>query len=100
MVNPAVAAAAPCRKRRRFGLAVRTGLLRAVECDIGSAFHDAGCLMDGSADADIGGAATDVAVHGAADIAVARFGVAGEKRGRRHDLPGLAVAALDHVELA
>src|ERR1700676_3867365 len=53
MVSPSVARAAPCRKRRR---SVRVA--SAIEGVIASAFHDAGCLMDGSADADIGGAAT------------------------------------------
>src|ERR1700730_19406589 len=101
MVSPAVAAAAPCRKRRRFGRAVSAGrAAKAVERAMGSAFRSAGCLMDGSADADIGGTATDVAVHGAADVVVIRLGVAGQQRRRRHDLAGLAVAALDHIELA
>src|SRR5262249_35634871 len=59
---------------------------------------DAGRLLDRSADARIGAAAADVAGHGAVDVRIARLGVGGEQRARRHDLARLAVAALRHVE--
>ena len=38
-------------------------------------------------------------VHRVVDVGVARFGVCGEQRRRGHDLAGLAIAALRHVEL-
>src|SRR2546425_7267624 len=49
------------------------------------------------ADALVGAAAADVG-HRRVDIGVARLRVFPEQRGGRHDLPGLAVAALRHVE--
>src|SRR6266571_1195061 len=55
--------------------------------------------MDRRADAHIGGAATDIAVHGGVDVRVGRLCVARQQADRRHDLARLAVAALDHVEL-
>src|SRR5437667_3945308 len=45
----------------------------------------------------VGAAAADVG-HRRVDIGVARLRVFPEQRGGRHDLPGLAVAALRHVE--
>ena len=56
--------------------------------------------MNGGANPHIGGAAADVAAHGRVDIGIARRLVAVQQRRRRHDLPGLAVATLHHVELA
>src|SRR6267378_3872432 len=61
-------------------------------------FRDAGSLLDGSANTRIGAAAADVAGHGAVDVGIARLGVCGEQRARRHDLPRLTVPALRHVE--
>jgi hypothetical protein len=46
----------------------------------------------------IGGTAAHVAIHGAVDVSVARRSVAGKQRCGAHDLPGLAVAALRHIE--
>src|SRR3954454_1986004 len=57
-------------------------------------------VVDGSADALVRAAAADVAIHGAVDIGVARFWRLGQKADRGHDLSRLAIAALDHVELA
>ena len=39
----------------------------------GSGLHAAGCIVDGGADALIGGAAADIAVHGEVDVGVARL---------------------------
>jgi hypothetical protein len=47
----------------------------------------------------IGAAAADVR-HRFIDVLVARPRLLGEQRGRRHDLPRLAVSALRHVELS
>jgi hypothetical protein len=54
--------------------------------------------MDGGADPDIGRAAADVAVHGEVDVAIGRRRIQSEQRRGAHDLAGLAVAALRHVE--
>ena len=53
-----------------------------------------GRLLDGGTDASIRSAAADVASHGGIDIGVGRLGFLLEERGRGHDLPSLAVAAL------
>src|ERR1700722_8688765 len=59
-----------------------------------------GGLLDGRADAHIGAAAADVSGHGGVDFTVCGIRGLGKQRRRRHDLPRLAVAALDdiHVE--
>ena len=53
--------------------------------------------MYGGADAMIGAAAADISVHGFIDVVVAGGADLSEKACRRHDLPGLAIAALGHV---
>ena len=53
--------------------------------------------MDGAADGLIGSAAANVVVHGFVDIGVGGLRGFGQQRGGRHDLPGLAIAALRHV---
>src|ERR1700738_2548317 len=53
--------------------------------------------MNGFADALIGAAAANVAAHEVVDISVRRTGLLGEQGDRRHDLSGLAIAALRHV---
>src|SRR6266852_4160931 len=53
--------------------------------------------MNGFADALIGAAAANVAAHEIIDIGVRRFGLLGEQGDRRHNLPGLAIAALRDV---
>ena len=55
-------------------------------------------LLDRGADAGVGAAAADVAGHRGVDLRVVRALVALEQRGRTHDLPALAVAALRHIE--
>src|SRR5215510_5323820 len=59
---------------------------------------DARGLLDGGADTRIRAAAADVPGHGTVDVRIARLGVGGEQRACRHDLAGLAVPALRHVE--
>src|SRR5882672_3021657 len=56
-------------------------------------------VLDSLADSHIGAAATDVPRHGGVDIAIGRLGIGGEQRRRGHDLAGLAIAALRHLEL-
>ena len=55
-------------------------------------------LVNGGADARVGGAAADVAGHGGVDVGVRRPGRLRQQRDRRHDLAGLTVAALRHVQ--
>src|ERR1700730_13317428 len=51
-------------------------------------------LLEGIANADIGSAAADVAGHRVVDVGIRRMWIAREERRSRHDLAGLAVAAL------
>jgi hypothetical protein len=56
-------------------------------------------FVDGLADAEVGAAATNVAVHGRVYILIRRRGNFRKKRGSRHHLPGLAIAALWYVQV-
>src|SRR6266568_8417174 len=69
-----------------FFMVVSSGLLRHV-----------GGHMHAGADALVGAAAADVG-HRFVDVRIGRLRLFLEQRGGRHDLPGLAVAALRHVE--
>src|SRR5271157_1986604 len=57
-------------------------------------------LLDGGANALIGPAAADVAVHRAVDVGVGGMRRLFQKRRGLHDLAGLTIAALRHVERA
>src|SRR5262245_47676859 len=59
-----------------------------------------GSGADGRVDALIAAAATEIAGHGAGDLGVCRRRLLGEKGRGLHDLPGLAVAALRHADIA
>src|SRR6266542_4982390 len=56
-------------------------------------------LLGCFADADIGPTAADVAGHGIVDLGIARVRIARQQSRRRHDLPGLTIAALDNLEI-
>ena len=56
-------------------------------------------FMDGLTDAEIGAAATNVAVHRRVYILIRGLGNFRKKRGSRHHLPGLAIAALWDVQV-
>jgi len=56
-------------------------------------------LFDCFADAHIGPATADIAGHGVVDIGIARVRVARQQRRSGHDLPRLAVAALDDLAI-
>src|SRR5712692_3446911 len=58
-----------------------------------------GGVLDSLADSHISTAATDVPGHGGVDIAIGRVWLGGEQRRCGHDLAGLAVAALRHLQL-
>src|SRR5712691_9518652 len=57
-----------------------------------------GRVFDSLADPHISAAAADVPRHGSVDIAVGRVGVGREQGRRGHDLAGLAIAALRHLQ--
>src|SRR6266705_1535370 len=57
-----------------------------------------GRVLDSLADSHISAAAADVPRHGGVDIAVGRVGVGREQRRRGHDLAGLAITALRHLQ--
>src|SRR5882757_519600 len=84
----------PWMKRRRLSLTRKIWFMV-----VSSGAQAAGGFVDRRADAHIGGAAADVAAHGGVDVGVAGCVVGLEQGGGGHDLPGLAVAALHHVEL-
>src|SRR6266850_2772127 len=56
-------------------------------------------VLDSLADSDIRAAAADVSRHGGVDVAIGRVRLGGEQRRRGHDLAGLAIAALRHLQL-
>ena len=59
--------------------------------------------MDGHADARVGAATTEIALHdavdGDVDVCVHRIRSTRQQRGRAHQLAGLTVSALRHVEV-
>src|SRR5258706_15987198 len=73
--------------------------LRSISVAIcsSSAFGHQSCrFADAIADFRIGAAAADIG-HLTVDIGIGRMGIALEQRRRRHDLTGLAIAALRHL---
>jgi hypothetical protein len=55
--------------------------------------------LDRLADAHIGAAAADIAGHCGIDIGIVGIGRCGQERRCRHDLPRLAIAALNHFDI-
>jgi hypothetical protein len=47
----------------------------------------------------VGAATANVTGHRRVDIGIAGVRIAGQQRGRRHDLAGLAIAALNNFEI-
>src|SRR5580693_114015 len=94
MVKAKVSPAEPWRKPRRdnvpFGL--RSILLMTLRSLLGGA-------LDGAEDARIGAATADVAVHVANDLVAARILVGRKQRRGLHDLAGLTVTALRHLQI-
>ena len=56
-------------------------------------------MLDPFADTDIGAAAAEIAGHRRIDRRIVGVRVGGEEGGSGHDLPGLAIAALNHLEI-
>src|SRR5262245_23403776 len=94
IARPPPAAAAVARNLRRD----RVVMVLFIGASPSALLLVAGRQMDRLADSLIGAASTDVG-HGGVDIAVAGFRLALEQRRSRHDLAGLAVAALRDLQL-
>src|SRR5690349_12000587 len=86
--SPLPSNALPLRKPRRDNALM---LFMATSTQLGGA-------LDRRANARVSAAAADVAGQRLIDVAVGRFRSFRQQRRRRHDLPGLAVTTLDHVE--
>src|SRR5262245_16251666 len=80
-----------CRTTRREGVTCADVMTASLNL--------ARSTLDGFADAHIGATPADIACHRRVDVRVVRMGIAGQQRSRRHDLPGLAVAALNYFEI-
>src|SRR5499426_1574029 len=87
MARPPLTAAVPTMKPRRESFVLFMSRLLP-----------AGRHVHRRTDPLVGAATTDVG-HGVVDVLVGRLRLALEERRRGHDLPGLAVTALRHVEL-
>src|SRR2546430_2221125 len=104
MRRPPPTAALTLRKRRRerstpslstrstIRLPVMSGPLLVARGNLRSA-------RNSLSDAHIGAAATDVPRHRGVDVGIARLRLGGQQRRCGHDLAGLAIAALRHVQL-
>jgi hypothetical protein len=57
------------------------------------------CLVDRIPDAQVSAAPAQIAVHGGIDLSIRRFWMFDKQRRSRHNLPGLAIAALRHVNV-
>src|ERR1700733_14965376 len=91
-VNPA--ANPPLSRARRDG----TCAMFSDPC-IAASLDFARGAFDRFADTDIGAAAADIPGHRCVDIGVVGLRRSGEQSCRRHDLAGLAIAALDDFEI-
>src|SRR5215212_7356505 len=58
-----------------------------------------GGFLHGAANALVGGAAAEITAHRRINIRVGWIAALGQEADRRHDLPGLTIAALRHIEL-
>src|SRR3954454_23749252 len=94
--SPPPAAAEPMTNLRRESFADLLRMILFMAAPSGSG-RIVGRHVDGGAYALIGAAATDVG-HRLVDVVVARLGCSLEEGRGRHDLAGLAIAALGHVD--
>src|SRR6266849_4884506 len=93
--NPPPTAALATRKLRRLRSASAACDERWLRIMSASLCVRLGGELDRFANTDIGPAPADIAAHSVIDVAIRRMWVARQKRRSRHDLPGLAIAALD-----
>src|ERR1700722_16303194 len=94
MLKAKVSPAEPARKPRRDNVpfVLRSILPMASRSLLGGA-------LDGAEDARISAATADIAIHVAHDVVAARILVGRKQRRGLHDLAGLAVAALRHLQI-
>src|SRR5260221_3862502 len=98
-VRAAVVTAVAFRKLRRPSAAgFRSGSMAKIAF-MASALERMGGRVDCGSDADIGGAAADIAAHRVVDVGVGRLRVLLQQRCRRHDFARLAITALRHLKL-
>src|SRR5580700_5892242 len=86
--SPPASAAPPRSNARRES--------RAPATKVGSGSRG---MLDPLADTHISAATTEIAGHSRVDGGIVGFRVRGQEGGCRHDLPRLAVAALDYLEV-
>src|SRR5580704_5467694 len=99
MLKAKVSPAAPSRKPRRESVPFGLRPIFPVNSLPMASRSLLGGALDSAEDARIGAAAADIAIHMANDVVAARILIAGEQRGGLHDLPGLAIAALRHLQI-
>src|ERR1700760_3692546 len=85
----------PCRKARR-DIAVSSAIC-SLTVSL-SMISNSRSMLDRSADALIGAASADIPRHGGVDVVIRRLRRVLPGGRRRHDLAGLAVAALHHLQ--
>src|ERR1700756_2851800 len=86
----------PCRKARR-DIAVSSDI-RSAKVSL-SMISNSRSMLDRSADALISAASADVPRHSSIDVVIRRLWRVLQECRRRHDLAGLAIAALHHLKL-
>ena len=98
-VPAAVATERTRNSRRVVEDGVNLSMTRSLIRGLGGPTHDLAGPLDGTDDARVGGAATEIAGHAVHDLLLGRVRVLRKQRGGLHDLAGLAVAALRHLVL-
>src|SRR5215471_5713174 len=96
-MRPPPAAAPACRKPRRerpIADDARLGFARVMSAPFPVRLRG---QLDRVANPHIRATATDIAGHRIVDVGIAGMRIAGEQRRRRHDLAGLAIAALNDL---
>src|ERR1700734_230963 len=88
-----------CKKPRRDSVPVGLRSILPKICLPMASRSLLGGPLDGAEDARIGAAAADIAVHVADDVVAARILIGRKQRRGLHDLPGLAIAALRHLQV-
>src|SRR6516164_3817149 len=94
--NTNTPASPPCRSTRREGerSCCASEYMGSLLCPVG-----ARGALDRLADAHIGAAAADVSCHRRVDVGIVGMRRVREQRRRRHDLTGLAIAALNDFQI-
>src|SRR6516162_6560698 len=96
----ASSASPPPASREAFSSARRSSPATGSSCNTaGLLLFDAGGNPDGTADAVVTATTADVAGHRRVELIVTGAARMGEQRTRRHDLSGLTIAALHHIDL-